>query len=100
MARFDVHPMPGGGSGYVLDVQADLLSELATRVVVPLLPEDAAPKPLSDLNPAFEIDGTRHVMVAQAIASIPGYELKRRVGSLAAERDSITRALDVLLTGF
>lgn len=99
MARFDVHPMLGGGSGYVLDVQADLLSELATRVVVPLLPEDTAPKPLSDLNPAFEIAGKRHVMVTQAIASVPRRELKRQVCSLAAERDSITRALDVLLTG-
>ena len=100
MARFDVHQMPGRGVGYVLDVQADLLSELATRVVVPLLPEDAAPKPLSDLNPAFEIDGMRHVMVTQAIASIPRRELTRQVCSLAADRDSITRALDVLLTGF
>jgi len=101
MARLDVHPMPGKGrEGYLLDVQADLLSHLATRTVVPLLPEDAAPKPISELNPVFEIRGNRHVMLTQAIASIPGKELKRAIASLAPQHDAITRALDTLLLGF
>ncbi len=100
MARHDVHPMPGKGDGYVIDVQADLLAQLATRTVVPLLPEDGAPTPINDLNPVFEIRGRRHVLVTQAIASIPRRELKRAVASLAEHRDSITRALDILLVGF
>jgi toxin CcdB len=101
LARLDVHPMPGKGrDGYVLDVQADLLSHLSTRTVVPLLPEDAAPKPISELNPVFEIRGRRHVMVTQAIASVPGRELKRAVASLTEQHDQIIRALDILLLGF
>ena len=101
MARLDVHPMPGANrAGYVVDVQAELLSHLATRTVVPLLPERAAPPPITDLNPVFEIGGERHVMVTQAIASIPGRELKRTVASLADRHDAITRALDILLLGF
>lgn len=101
MPRLDVHPMPGNGKGgYLLDVQADLLSHLATRTVVPLLRENTAPKPISDLNPTFEIDGERHVMVTQAIASIPRRELKRAVASLAEQHDRVTRALDTLLIGF
>ena len=101
MSRLDVHPMLGKGQGsYVLDVQADLLSHLTTRIVVPLLREDAAPKPISELNPVFEIHGERHVMVTQAIASIPGRELKRAVASLAEQHDRVTRALDTLLIGF
>ncbi len=101
MARLDVHPIPGKGQeGYVVDVQADLLSHLATRTVLPLLPEGAAPKPISELNPVFEIGGKRHVLVTQAIASIPGRELKRAVASLAEQHDRITRALDILLLGF
>ena len=48
----------------------------------------------------FEIGGKRHVMVTQAIASIPGRELKRAVASLAEEHDRVTRALDTLLVGF
>ena len=101
MSRLDVYPMPGKGQdGYVLDVQADLLSHLATRTVVPLLREDAAPKPISVLNPVFEIHGERHVMVTQAIASIPERELKRAVASLAEQHYCILHALNALLIGF
>ena len=64
MGRFDVYPTPGrGGLGYVLDVQADLLTSLRTRVVVHLLPPDAAPKPARSLNPAFLINGETHLML-------------------------------------
>lgn len=66
---------------------------------MPLLPEDAAPKPINELNPVFELDGKRHVLVTQAIASVPGRELKRAVESLAEQHDRITRALDILLLG-
>lgn len=100
MARFDVHPTPRGGRGYVVDVQAGLLEDLGTRVVAPLLSERAAPKLIRDLNPVFEIDGKPHVMVTQAIASVPTKELGRPVASLAGHRDEITRALDILLIGF
>ena len=48
----------------------------------------------------FEIGGTRHVLVVQAIASIPGHELEPTVSSLAAQHDRITRAPDILLLGF
>jgi toxin CcdB len=100
MPRLDVHPMPGEGAGYVVDVQADLLSHLSTRTVVPLLPEGVAPKPISELNPTFEIRGKRHVLLPQAIASIPGRQLKRAVISLHEHHDRIARALDILLVGF
>ena len=39
MARFDAYPRPDGAPGLLLDVQADLMSHLSTRVVVPLLPK-------------------------------------------------------------
>jgi toxin CcdB len=100
MARLGVYSMPGKGVGYVVDVQADLLSHLVTRTVIPLLPEDAAPKPISDLNPIFQIGGKRHVLLTQAIASIPRRELRQPLASLAEHHDSITRALDILLIGF
>lgn len=100
MARLDLHPMPGGGAGYVVDVQADLLAHLATRVVIPLLPAAKAPKPIADLNPVLEIDGERHVLLTQALASVPRQELKRAIGSLVDHHDSIVRSLDILLIGF
>ena len=92
--------MPGKGDGYVLDVQAELLAHLATRVVVPLLPEDKASHPITELNPVFEIKGKRHVLVTQALSAIPAKELKRAVASLDAHHDAVTRALDLLMVGF
>lgn len=101
MARFDVFPTPGrAGVGYVLDVQADLLQELGTRVVVPLLPPSSAPRPARGLNPSFEIAGEPHLMLTQFIAAVPERELKRTITSLKEHSDDITRALDILLTGF
>ncbi len=101
MPRLDVYAMPTkGGPGYVLDVQADLLSALATRTVVPLLPVSSAPKPINELNPVFEIQGEQYVLIPQAIASIPSRELKKPITSLAAFHDTVTRALDILLTGY
>lgn len=97
MAWLDVHPMPGKGEGYMIDVQAELLAHLSTRVVVPLLPEEKLPLPISELNPVFEIRGKRHVMVTQAISAVGGRELKRAVTSLEAQHDSITRALGLLV---
>lgn len=44
MARFDIYENPAC-PGYLLDVQADLLDGLNTRMVVPLLPMEAAPRP-------------------------------------------------------
>ena len=95
MARLDVYP----SDGYVLDVQAELLAHLVTRVVVPLLPEDKASQPITELNPVFEIKGKRYVMVTQALSAIPAKELKRAVASLDTHHDPITRALNLLLVG-
>ncbi|MEJ5902607.1 CcdB family protein [Ochrobactrum teleogrylli] len=61
MARYDVYPNPGGG--YVLDVQADLLDELKTRIVIPLIHKTFAPIPAKRLNPIYEIEGEEHVLV-------------------------------------
>lgn len=84
----------------MLDVQAALLAHLATRVVVPLLPEEAATPPISALNPVFEVKGRRHVMVTQALSAVPTRELKRAVASLGAQHDAVVSALDLLLVGF
>jgi toxin CcdB len=100
MARLDVYPTPGkSGVGYVVDVQADILSGLATRVVVPLIPESALSIIAQDLNPVFVIEGARHVLLTQAIATVPRRELRHGVASLLEYRDIVLRALDILLTG-
>jgi len=99
MARFDVYRLAGRGEArFVLDVQADLLDELGTRVVVPLLPQRTAPKPAKRLNPLFMVDDRPFVMMTQFMAAVPDRGLKKIVASLLPRQDEIAQALD-LLTG-
>jgi len=100
MARFDVHAMPGQRPGYLLDVQANLLDRLDTRVVVPLFPEKEAPPPMMGLNPVFDLRGQRYVMVTQSIATLRRRDLGKAVLSLDDQHQQITNALDMLLTGY
>ena len=97
MARFDLYAAPDGTSGYWLDVQVNLLDAMSTRVVLPLVPIEDFPRPARGLNPVFEIDGARFVMLTHFIGAVPRKQLSKHVSSLAAERDTITAALDMLL---
>ncbi len=99
MARFDLY-RNSGGAGFLLDVQSDLMSELNTRVVVPLMRKKDAPKPAGRLNPVFAVDGVEFVMATQFMASLPRTELGRRAGSLAHESVAISNALDMIFVGF
>ena len=98
MARYDFYANPDS-PGYLLDVQADLLDNLSTRVVVPMMPVGAAPPVLKRLNPIFDIQSERHVMVTEFMAAVPASILKTPAGSLAQHDTEITDALDMLLTG-
>jgi len=98
MARFDVYASPDG-RGYLLDVQADLLDSLNTRVVVPLMPVNAAPSPAKRLNPVFDIHNERHVMVTQFLSAVPVSILKTPISSYELHDEEITGALDMLTTG-
>lgn len=98
--QFSLHRMPRIRGGYVVDIQADLLSELKSRIVIPLLREKDAPRAtLKALNPTCLVAGTAHVVMTQNLASVSVSELGPPVGSLTAERDSIIRAVDALLSG-
>ena len=99
MARFLIYRNPDA-EGYLLDVQANILDHLNTRVVVPLLPLAAAPRPAATLNPVFNIAGNAMVMATQFMAAVPTSLLKLPAGSLESSRDEITAAMDFLLQGF
>jgi toxin CcdB len=98
MAKFSLYPDPDGG-GYLLDVQADIMRPLNTRVVVPLLPLGVAPKPATTLNPLFVIKDIEHSMVTQFMAAVPTSVLKREVMNVADRSDEIVNAIDLLLQG-
>lgn len=99
MARFDVFPNPNG-RGFLLDVQANLLDGLNTRIVVPLIPASSAPLPAKRLNPVLDIEAEPHVMFTQFMAAVPVAILKAPIASLAEHDVEIGNALDMLFVGF
>ena len=100
MARFDLFRSRSGAVGYLLDVQANALERLETRVLIPLTPLGRSTIPARQLNPQFDIEGEPHILQTQWLASVGRNRLGRRVGTLGEYWDEITRALDMLLTGF
>ncbi len=103
MAQFDVYLNPNGATRqavpYLLDVQADLLDMLATRVVVPLVRAETMVLSASKLNPKFDIDESTVVMSSAELAGVSIRSLGEKVASLKAQRDEIIAALDFLFTG-
>jgi toxin CcdB len=98
LPQFDVQNIKSGG-GLVLDCQSDLLEQLDTRLVVPLIPTARAPTAAKRLNPIFLIDGKEHVMVTQFAAAVHRRELGEVVTSLRNHSFEIVGALDVLVSG-
>lgn len=84
---------------YLLDVQADLLADLATRVVVPLAKRTVVRSPLTRLNPVFTVENRQMIMLTTEIAGVPVAVLGEKVGSLAPHASEIIGAIDFLLTG-
>jgi len=103
MAQFDVYlntnPVTRKSIPYLLDVQADLLDTLATRVVVPLVMDEEMGLAAKRLNPKFKIKGVSVVMSTAELAGIPNRLLGDKVASLKNKRDEIIAALDLLFTG-
>jgi toxin CcdB len=99
MARFDVYRIQGV-AGYFLDVQADFLSHLDTRVVIPLLSPEDVHFPARRLNPCFHIGDEEVVMMTEFMAAVQKSALRNVIGNLASQRDEIVMAADFLMQGF
>jgi len=103
MAQFDVYLNPNAATRksipYLLDVQADLLDTLATRVVVPLILAEEMGLAAKHLNPQFKIKGVAVVMSSAELAGVPNRSLGDKVATLKNKRNEIITALDLLITG-
>ena len=104
MAQFAVHPNGNprtrAAIPYLLDVQADLLASLGTRVVVPLYrPEALGSSPMTRLTPTLRFQDQPLVAMVPELAGVPRQLLGPALGDLAATRTELLQALDLLLTG-
>jgi toxin CcdB len=102
MAQFDVYLNPNADTRksipFLLDVQAELLDMLSTRVVVPLVLSEEM-SPAKNLNPQFKIKGIAVVMSTAELAGVQNRALGEKITSLKNKRDEIIAALDLLFTG-
>lgn len=102
MARFDVYKMRAQTDvPLVVDVQADLLEALRTRVVVPLLLlADAEHEAAARLKPIVDIVGKPYVLMTTDLSAIPISALGEKIASIEQQRQIIVDALDFLFQGF
>lgn len=104
MAQFCVYRNPNPASKaampFLLNVQSDLIEDLASRVVVPLCRVSTMQgKPIKTLMPLFEIEGEQYAMLTPQLAGIAKRQMGTKVCSLSSMRSEIIAALDLLVTG-
>ena len=82
---------------YLLDIQNDILKNLSSRVVIPLVISKEA---INFLNPKFVINEIDVILSTAELASIPIENLGNKICSLKDKREEIIGAVDFLVTGF
>jgi toxin CcdB len=105
MAQFRIYSNSNEGTKaefpYLLDVQSNLLSELATRVVIPLVTfSNPKYKAMTRLTPAIEIKGRKHRAITSLMAGVPRSALGNEIADISQQRVDIVAAVDLLITGF
>jgi toxin CcdB len=99
MARFQVYRLKSEPI-LALDLQSNILSDLPSRVMVPLYLVGDMSWSISRLNPRFLINGEHYVMATQRMAALSVSEIGEIVADLTGHADAITAATDFLFQGF
>lgn len=99
MARFDVHRM---GKTLVLDVQADVLDGIETRIVIPLSAKGRiGSEAFTRLRPTITLADEDYVLATTDLAVVPTSKLGSVIENVEdRHRDDVTAALDFLFQGF
>lgn len=104
MEQFDVYfnpnPRTRDAYPYLVDIQSPLLSELATRIVIPLGRSSVfGAEPMTKLTPTIEYAGEELLLLTPQIASLPAKLLHDPIGTIEHLRADIIAALDFAVSG-
>ncbi|PCK08377.1 MAG: plasmid maintenance protein CcdB [Alteromonadaceae bacterium] len=104
MAQFDVYQNTSKTTRksypYILDIQHDFISEISTRMVLPLGKLSLFQnEKMKTLTPVIDYEGEELILLTPQISSIPASKLKDPVGSLEHFRSEIIAAVDFAITG-
>jgi toxin CcdB len=99
MARFDIYRNPGKNRSaipFLMDVQSNVISGLATRIVVPLRSlSTVVPESLpSDLFPIQVVEGKSYFLDTPQLGAIPAQELGAPIVNVIVDQFKIVAALD------
>lgn len=105
MAQFSVHVNTNlrtiEDAPFLLDVQSDVISVLATRVVVPLYRKEVVhSKAMTRLMPVVKVKNKSLIAMVPELGGIHQCELGAIVGDLSASRNDLLQAIDLVFTGF
>lgn len=104
MAQFDVYKNPSKNTRraypYIVDIQSPLISDIATRIVIPLGKlSHFKNEQMKGLTPEITYEGEQLLLLTPQLASVPAKMMKSPVGTLSHFRDEIIAALDFAITG-
>ena len=100
-SRYDVCPVVGLRAGSAVDLavvlQDDQLSDLATRVVAPLIALQGHDVDRATL--AVDIDGVRYLVAVHLLTTVPVRNLSRPIANLGKQERALKNAIDLVLFG-
>ena len=100
MAQFDIYKITcQGGAEFLLDLQDDLLENLSTRVVAPLVRPEMVGQTMQTLNPRVWVASEPYLLLTHMLAAIPVTALVDVAGTAKSQRDEIIASIDLLFTG-
>jgi toxin CcdB len=104
MSQFDVYINPSKKSReaypYIIDIQNALISDIATRIVMPLgRLNHFRNEKMDGLTPVVEYENEQFVLLTPQISSMSVKLLTKPVGSVESLRDEIIAAIDFAITG-
>lgn len=104
MAQFTLYRNEDSSSNgtypYFVDVQNSLLSDLNSRLVIPLSPHGALNNTdAKRLCPVIQLDEGNFVLLTHQMTSVPISILKTEIRSLEDYRYEILGAVDMLIVG-
>jgi toxin CcdB len=104
MSQYCIHKNISSGKKnypFLLDVQSNLLSNLNTRLVIPLSPVGSFNNQLiKNVNISIRIQNKDYILLTQQMAAIPEHMLGDEVVCCEEQRHDILGCIDFLITGF
>ncbi len=104
MAQFSLYKNEDSASNdaypYFIDVQNSLLSDLNSRLVIPLSPHGVLNNTdAKRLCPVIHLDEGNFVLLTHQMTSVPSSILRTEVTFLESSRYEILGAIDMLISG-